>query len=127
MTFEKNSTKQQIQIDEGKNRSQDCIPIKKKRKTHDKNEKGNMIKKIKTKLFRILTNKFNEKLKSVNIESLNKNNALYPLEILPLKYEQNEHIKKDFNINLLGKDFKTILSGEVTGRYGEKKNFIIKI
>ena len=75
-----------------------------------------MIKKIKTKLFKILINKFNEKLKSVNIESLNKNNAL-----LLQKYEQKGNIKKEFNINLLGKAFKTILSEEVTGRYDEKK------
>ena len=115
----KDSKKQQI--DEGKNRSQDCIPIKKKRKTHDKNEKGNMIKKIKTKFFAVLINKFNEKLKSVNIEYLNKNNALDGLKILKLKYEQNGQIKKEFNINLLGKAFKTILSEEVTGHFGEKK------
>ena len=81
-----------------------------------------MIKKIKTKLFKILINKFNEKLKSVNIESLNKNNAL-----LLQKYEQKGNIKKEFNINLLGKAFKTILSEEVTGKHDEKKNFIIKI
>ena len=114
------------QIDEGKNRSQDCIPIKKKRKTHDKNEKGNMIKKIKTKFFTVLINKFNEKLKSANIESLNKNNALYSKKILPLTYEQKAHIRKDLNINLLGKAFKTILSGEVTGRQAEKKKFFNK-
>ena len=82
-----------------------------------------MIKKIKTYFFRILINKFNEKLKSVHIESLNKNNALYPLKILPINYNQKKEINKVFNINLLSKAFKTILSEEVTGRYDEKKKF----
>ena len=117
----KDSKKQQI--DERKNRSQDCIPIKKKREIHDKYETKNMIKKIKTYFFRILINKFNEKLKSVHIESLNKNNALYPLKILPINYNQKKEINKVFNINLLSKAFKTILSEEVTGRYDEKKKF----
>ena len=93
-----------------------------KQNKHNKYSPDNMRKRIKCFCLNTFIKKINEILKDIKNSALNKkyNNPINPLKLLTLDYNYITKNNRVDNLNLLKQSLKTILSGEVTGKFDNK-------
>ena len=85
---------------------------------HKKTDTDNMRKKAKTVTFKILINIFNNRLKKLKRNDLN----FVPVKLLQINQQQASNTTKIYNLDLLNKSIKSILSAPISGRYNNNQN-----
>ena len=93
-----------------------------KRKKHDKYAVDNIIRGIKSLSFRIFIDMLNPIIKKIKIKEIIKDRNFYPIEILRINNQQALNSTKDFNLNLLNKTLRDILSVAITKKYNVQEN-----
>ena len=87
---------------------------------HNKSSPDIIRKKIKTLCLKTIFKIFNDKLNSINdINSLKE--KFNPFQLLKINQEQASQTSKQYNLDLLNRDFKTILSDKVTLNFNNKE------